>query len=316
MTITEQISHLSRIEFWLFFSLASAAALAAFYFAFRYITQARIIENTPTSRIHFAQQGYVELNGTAKAFNGKPILAPLSTTECCWFHYKIEKKGNKNWRVMEQQRSDLPFLLEDDSGFCRIDPKGAQITTRERRVWYGSDRFPGSTSQTKTDSSSGSWKHILTRDIGLLSRYRYTEERILSHTTLYAIGNFKTPDEIDHQQNRNTMTRRILRSWKLDKPRLLARFDRDRNGDIDQEEWHQARLAATAEGNTEYQKAAAKAAPHSLSDTGRPNQPFLISTLPQFDLVKRFKLIATGSITAFFAAGTISIWMLGTRFGG
>ena len=101
MTITEQIVHLSRVEFWLFFLLASAAALSAFYFAFRYITLARLIEDTPTARIDFAQQGYVELSGTTMALNGNPIFAPLSGTACCWFHYKIEKKGNKNWRVVD-----------------------------------------------------------------------------------------------------------------------------------------------------------------------------------------------------------------------
>ena len=46
------------------------------------------------------------------------------------------------------------------------------------------------------------------------------------------------------------------------------------------------------------------------------SHPYLISTLPQFDLIKRFKLIAMGSITAFFVAGGISVWMFGTRFGG
>ena len=57
MTITEQIVHLSRVEFWLFFLLAAATALGAFYFAFRYLSLARLIEDTPTTRIDFAQQG-------------------------------------------------------------------------------------------------------------------------------------------------------------------------------------------------------------------------------------------------------------------
>lgn len=316
MTITEQIVHLSRVEFWLFFLLALAATLCSFWFAFRYITLARLVENTPTARIDFAQQGYVELNGTAIALNGNPISAPLSGRECCWYHYKIEKKGNKNWRVVEQQRSSHPFLLKDDSGICQIDPDGARITTRERKVWYGSTPFPVAAGPTKISPTKKGWGEILTRDIGLVSRYRYSEELIRPNDFLYAIGNFKTPDEIDHGHRRDKTTREILRAWKLDRPRLLARFDRDRNGEIDQDEWQQARLAAAAESEREYRRERPGEAPHSLSDTGSSSQPYLISTLPQFDLVKRFKLISAVSIAAFFIAGGIGVWMFGIRLGG
>jgi len=316
MTITEQMSHLSQVEFWLFFLLASAIALSAFYFAFRYITLARLVEDTPTANIHFAQQGYVELSGAAMALDGNPIAAPLSGRDCCWYHYKIEKKGNKSWRMVEQQSSTHPFLLQDDSGFCRIDPEGARVTTGEHKVWYGNSRYPESASAAKNSQGNSGWRDILTREIDFLSRYRYSEELIQLNEILYAIGNFKTLDEIDHTVNRDRTTREILRAWKQDKPRLLARFDRDRNGQIDQDEWQQARLAASAEGDSDYRMALVREAPHSLSATGNASRPYLISTLPQFDLVKRFKLIAAAAIAAFFVAGGISVWMFGTRFGG
>jgi hypothetical protein len=316
MTSTEQIVHLSRIEFWIFFLLASTVALGAFYFAFRNIVLARLVADTPTARIEFAQQGYVELSGTAMAVDDIPIMAPLSGMACCWYSYKIEKKGNKNWRRVEQQRSSQPFLLKDDSGICRIDPEGAQITTRDRTIWYGSTPFPGAAKVKNNRSKAGTWRSILTRDIGLGGRYRYTEERIQIDATLYCIGIFKTLDELDHQVNRGKTTREILRTWKQDKPKLLARFDRDRNGQIDQDEWQQARLAASAEGDDEYRREQAGKAPHSLSDSGSSSHPYLISTLPEFDLIKRFKLKATASITAFFIFGGIGVLLFGTRFGG
>lgn len=316
MSITEQIIHLSRVEFWLFFLVASAAALGAFWFTFRYITLARLVEDTPTAMIEYAQQGYVELNGIAMALNGSPIPAPLSGTACCWYHYKIEKKGNKSWRVVESRRSSQPFLLQDDSGICRIDPEGARVTTGDRTVWYGSTPLPGAAKAAENELKSATWRAVLTRDIGLAPRYRYTEERIQPNTVLYTIGNFKTLDEIDHQHKRSNTTREILRAWKHDKPRLLARFDRDRNGQIDQDEWQQARLAASAESDREYRMELNADATHSLSATGSSSHPYLISSLPQFDLVRRFKLIATGSIAGFFIAGGISVWMIGTRIGG
>lgn len=316
MTITEQIIHLSEIEFWLFFLAAVAGAGYAFFYAFRQIALARLIEDTPTTAVAFAQQGYVELSGIANPMDDTPLLAPLTGNECCWFSYKIEKRGNKSWRTVEQRSSSQVFLLTDDTGVCRIQPEGAQVTVQERNIWYGNSRVPLTAqlpgSQPKVKTLGG----FLTLEVSVSGRYRYTEERIISGSRLYVIGNFKTADELDHHTQRNNTTREILRTWKQDRRALLARFDRDWDGEIDAEEWEQARQAARAEGELACQVIQSRSIAHSLSSGSNSKQPFLISTLPQFDLVKRLKLLAAGSITAFFVAGGLGVWMIGTRLAG
>lgn len=313
MTITEQMIHLSKAEFWLFFLLAVGAAGYFFYYAFRQITLARLIEDTPTTLIEYAQQGYVELNGIAQAMDETPLLAPLTGTPCCWFSYRIEKRGDKSWRSVEQKSSGHPFLLNDRTGVCRIEPTGARVTTGERDVWYGNSRLPLTTGLPSNQPKVKLLGGLLTLETEFSGRYRYTEERIAAGSTLYVIGDFKTVDDLDHQVRRNNTTRGILSAWKQDKRALLARFDRDRNGEIDAAEWEQARLAASAEGELAYRAMQSSTTAHSLSSS---NKPFLISTLPQFALVKRLQLLATGSIAAFFIAGSIGVWMIRTRFGG
>lgn len=51
--------------------------LRLFYLGFRQLHRARLIEDTPTSRIRSAAQGYAELEGRAVAL-GDPLYAPLS----------------------------------------------------------------------------------------------------------------------------------------------------------------------------------------------------------------------------------------------
>ena len=66
----------SDFGFWLLWLVAAVAGGA--WFAFRWLHIARMIEDTPTSRIRSAAQGYVELAGRCRALGSTPNLAPLT----------------------------------------------------------------------------------------------------------------------------------------------------------------------------------------------------------------------------------------------
>ena len=319
MTITEQIVHLAGWQFGLFFCLAVAACAAGFYVGFRSLRRARVIENTPTAKIKYAQQGYVELDGTAVPMSEGAISAPLTGTDCCWYRFKVEKKGNKNWRVVDKGISESPFLLRDETGECVLEPQGAEVTTADRNVWYGSTRYPEGKNRGHWGMPSrktGGWVDILNKDLSFGGRYRYTEEWIRPGGLVYAIGLFKSQDDMDFQTARRERSGRLLREWKRDPTGLLRRFDQDGDGKIDTAEWEKAREAALAQAGRDQQDMLSQMPAHTLGATGSRRRPFLLSTLPQFDLVRRFRLMAAGSLAAFFIAGTIAAWMLGTRLSG
>jgi hypothetical protein len=316
MSISDQIVHLSRWEFWLFLTLATGAAATSFFYAFRLLSRARTIEDTPTARVRSAQQGYVELVGEAYPKGGNAIGAPLTGTDCCWFRYKIEKKGQKNWRTIEHESSAHPFLLRDASGDCLIDPSGAVVTPRDRSVWYGNSRTPHGrrpVSTTVEHTPLIQWGKWLTMDVGFGGRYRYTEERIYPGDPLYAIGWFKSLDEIDHRRSRSELTRGLLRRWKQDQKALLAEYDRNRDGKIDPDEWEQARQAAAQQARQEHSRQLRDQIIHTMSAPGSRRQPYLLSTLPQYNLVKRARLWAAGCLLLFFLAGGVAVVMLGSR---
>ncbi|MCG8427372.1 MAG: E3 ubiquitin ligase family protein [Chromatiales bacterium] len=315
MSITEQMIHLSTGQFWFFFGLAVAASLAGFYFAFRNLRRARIIEDIPTARIRSAQQGYVELHGQARGLPPKLQIAPLSTTPCCWFRYKIEKRHDKGWRTLETQSSGAPFLIDDDTGECVILPEGAAITASDKRVWHGNSRYPTAHHKEKSHKNRSTLQQVsefLTTDLSEMAgdRYRYTEEYIYPNDRLYVIGLFKSLDEMDHSQSRHALSREILREWKSDQPQLLHRFDQNRDGKIDPAEWEQARREAQQLAAEEYQQQLSGQTLHSISATDSSNHPFLISTLPEFKLVKHYRFWAFLSATLFFISGTSAVMML------
>ncbi len=300
--MVDAIAALPADDFWTWALLSLAASIAGFYFGFRSLRRARIIEDVPTARIRSAHQGYVELVGEAELMEGQPILAPLSGTGCCWWRYQIHRKGSKGgWNLLEKKSSDELFLLRDETGRCIIDPTGAEVTPRERKVWYGSTRFP------QTGSSGGGF--------GLFSEYRYTEEYLFPDYPLYAIGQFRSLDDHDHQTARSEITRVLLREWKQ-RPEVMRSFDKDGDGRVDLQEWEQVRRSAAAQARREYQAEQENQIPHMMSKPEDSRHPFLLSPRSQDDLIRRYRLVAAFAIVVFFGAGALATLLLTARLMG
>lgn len=286
--------------------LVVVGGLVGLYFAFRNLRLARIIEDTPTARIRSAPQGYIELEGEA-ALQEEPLPAPLTGTPCCWFRYKVERRRHKGWRTLESDASTRVFLLTDETGICVVHPRGAEVTATERKVWYGTARHPRG---GRTSGGDGALSWLDWRGQGLFSRYRYTEERIHVGDRVYAVGKFHTRGEMEHRVARQARLRDLLRGWKRSSANLNARFDRDGDGQIDAGEWELARESARRQAAREVEREEGARLPHSLSATGSRDRPFLISNLPQFDLVRRYRRNMLIAFAGFLAATAIGVWLL------
>lgn len=298
--MNEIIAALPADDFWIGAILALIISGGGFYYGFRSLRRARIIEDVPTARVRSAHQGYAELEGEAELMGGEPILSPLRSTVCCWWRYQIHRRGSKgSWRLLEKKSSEELFLLRDQTGRCIIDPEGAEVTPKKREVWYGSTRFPQAT------ANAGG--------VGLFSEYRYTEEYLFPEDHLYAIGQFRSLDDHDHQRARGEITRELLREWKQ-RPEVMNSFDRNGDGTVDPQEWEQARRSAAAQAQREYKEEQERQIPHLLSKPSNPRHPFLLSPRPQDKLVKRYRLLAGFGIFVFFIAGALTAFMFSARF--
>jgi hypothetical protein len=312
--MTGYFSQMPADDFWPWAIISLAACIAGFYFAFRNLSRARIIEDTPTAKIRSAHQGYVELTGHAEAMDGTPIITPLTGSECCWYRYQIERKSGKNWRTLERETSDNLFLLRDETSVCIIDPEGAEVNPTDRSIWYGHSRQPTDRNPPRKRMDEGS---AFTMHASMtMGSYRYTEERIYPNDTLYAIGLFKTLDDVDHHRTRQEMTREMLREWKQDTAALLANFDKNKDGKIDPEEWDKARQTAAAMATREHEEQLKTQTLHTLSKTKSSRRPYLLSSTPQFALVRKYRLWAGASLIAFFAGGAMATAMLTARLMG
>lgn len=215
---------------------------------------------TPSSRTAAAAQGDVELIGTGRPLAETQLLTPNSRLPCLWYRYTVERRENKRWRQVDAGESDLPFLLDDGSGHCELDPRGAEILT----------------------------SHHETRSEGDI---RIHESLLLAGDRLYALGHFASVNGAQASLDQRLDVADLLTEWKRDQPELRQRFDLDGNGEIEAHEWTLARLAAEREIARQHQAIRARPMTHTLSqpDAGRP---YLISNRPPRHLGQRYAWLA------------------------
>jgi len=292
-------------EFYFWVVLLCVLALVSFYLLFRFWKRARLMEDVPTSKIRSAAQGYVELIGHGELMGGEPIIAPLSRSPCTWYQYRIEEKqvrweSNKRhskWQVVESGTSDNLFLLIDETGKCIIDPDGAEVTPSESETWYGNSRYPEYGVKV-----SSSFMHS--------GQFRYSEKRMHVGDHLYAIGHFESVT--GERGSLNDDVKAILRQWKEFPDDYLKRFDTNNDGEIDLIEWQEVRRAAEKQAFEERQERIREHGTiHILKQDAY--RPFLLSTVPEFDLVRKLRIYAALSLAGFLALGSLSVWLILVR---
>ncbi|SEM75981.1 GIDE domain-containing protein [Nitrosomonas marina] len=264
-------------------------ALVCFWLFFYYLKRARLIEDTPTSKIRSAAQGYVEIMGSVSMVSNQMLSAPLSGTTCVWFTYKIQQYRrtgkSSHWSTIEEKTSTEQFLIKDDTGTCVIDPEGAEVQTTYSRTWYGHTKKP-----SRANKSNNFFNIIIGK------RYRYIERIIQADDILYALGDFKTKGGGRNVPGIHQMTGTVIREWRHNYKQILKHFDRDKNGTIDMNEWEEVRAAARHEAEKRRQELSRLPTVYSLGNTTKKQQPFILSTFGQQKLVKKYRQFAILSL--------------------
>lgn len=288
-------------DYWVLLALVAAAGGWAFLHGFRWWRWARLIEDTPTSRVRSAAQGYVELTGIARRMSGAPIIAPLSRLPCTWWRYTVEqrtrdRRGRNRWRVVNRAISDGLFFLEDDTGHCIIDPDGAEVLAAANDTWFGGTPMPVAGPPAQRGFR------------GFGNDYRYREWRMNDGDPLYAIGWFRTetnvqPGAVDSE------VAALLRQWKRDPQALMQRFDTDGDGTLTLIEWERARKEAHRQVLAERRREATVPGVNVLQKPA-DGRPFLLAAADANALAHRYRLHASAGIALFIAAVAALSWLV------
>lgn len=287
-------SPLSHEEYEFILMALILIALISFYSFFKNWKRLRFIEDTPTARLRSAHQGYVEIVGKGVLIDDKPIYAPLSNHRCLWYRSQIEcqetiiEKGQSqiHWNVIYNNISHHQFKLTDGSTSCLVDPDNAEIKGGEKLIWYGNTEWPRQTQILESQSILHSNNN----------RYRYSEWLILPGQPLYILGQYSTSSVASQLSVREIMNNLIL-DWKKDSQQLLKRFDRNNDGQIDQQEWESARQTANTESQQIYQQRLLEPEQNIITKPKDKHYPFLISVYSQAILRQKYRRTAYLSLS-------------------
>jgi hypothetical protein len=279
---------------WLAVAASAAAALWALHRALLSVRRDRLVADTPLVRIRSAAQGYVKIFGHAAPAAEPPTPAPLSQRPCVWWSYEVaveerNSRGRSSWRSIETATSVELFALNDGDAECLVGPVNADITPTRHDVWYGAGPRPHGAPPVSS---------VFVEEGG----YRYTERLLDVGARLSVIGELRSHSETGDVA---AATAALLKEWKQDQAGLLARFDTNLDGRLDDAEWEAARRAAEAE----VRQAGLSATITRTTVIEQPanGEPFLIAAMDSARLVRREQLRAA----LYFAAGLVCVALCG-----
>lgn len=210
------VAYMLRVpsHYWptIWWSVISISGFAATFHFWRLLK----MHEAPISTIAAAAQGYVELYGNART--EQPLRTPYHGIACVWYRAWVfanvhNPSGTEHFshnRLLEYAESQSTFILKDESGQCVVDPKGAEVIYFQARTWRKNN-------------------------------HRYVEEYLPANQPIYVIGQLDTRKETLNQSELNQAVSAQLKAMKSKPEHLLNLYDHDLNGQIDMDEWEQAR---------------------------------------------------------------------------
>ncbi|MGB1311584.1 MAG: EF-hand domain-containing protein [Leucothrix sp.] len=174
------------------------------------------------------------------------------------------------WFRTIKQRSIDGFLVTDEYGSCTVDPQKAEVIAP------------------------------------LFYRQQHWYRAIYPGETIYILGQLKTLSGHYTDLDKRQATLQLLGNWKKDHFDMLERFDKNGDGNIDQQELTVARKAAEAVIDDHHDYEYRQTASHIINQTD-DGRPFIISSIPIETLLKRYSFWMMAHLVAWPALSVIAL---------
>jgi len=171
-----------------FISIGLVIGPVLFFAGLRWLSHKRLIENIPTSKIRSIAMGLVEIMGQVIPIGNNIMKSPFANIDCVYYKYTVERwvkaKDSHHWRVVKSGKSDIPFLLKDNTGSVLIDSSGANIEVTKVTYTSGSGKDPSPIIKKFLKSRNLDYEGFF----GINYKMRYREALIKPNDSLYIIG--------------------------------------------------------------------------------------------------------------------------------
>ncbi len=264
-------------ELWVWFGSAVLIGLISLFAWRSVLVRRRLFTGTAIARIVSAAQGYALLHGRGFDMDESvPLLAACSNRPCLWYRYRVTESSGRHRSVVDSGESDTSFWIDDGTGRCLVELKGAEIISGNEKKW--------------TEGN-----------------LTYVEWTLHAGETIYALGEFNTERAAARLSMRESM-KNLLEEWKRNKKQLLERFDLNRDGEIDLQEWELARAAARREVEKTHDEIRRQPDVHCLR-LPENGHLYLITNLNPKKIARHYLWWLLFHIAVFFTALALLPWL-------
>lgn len=256
------VEHLPHAAF------GAVAGMVMFFKGFVRLRTARVVENTPTSRIRSLPLGSVEVIGSVRA--AEPLEGPLSGKSVAYYEVLVEEyrrsRNHSRWVRIHREASSEPFSVHDGTGHMLVLPDGSDTHLPHD---YRHEAGTFAEVPAHIEAALANWN--IRRGFFGRGRLRFTERHLQDGDTVYVYGVAQERPDMRHKQAERVNEK--LRELRAD-PDAMQAVDIDGDGHISDDEWDYTRVRAVAEAREELQEN------RIVIAKGRSGEMFLISENP------------------------------------
>ncbi len=286
------LENLLRVEHLPQAGFAAVCGLVLFFKGFVRLRVARVVENTPTSKIRSVPLGSVEVIGSVRT--QESLAGPLSGKPVAYYEVLVEEyrrsRNRSRWVKVHREVSSQPFALDDETGQMLVLPDGADT---HLPVDYRHEAGTFAEVPPQIESALESWN--IRRGFFGRGRLRFTERHLAAGDRVYVYGVAQERPDMRHVQAE--LVNEKLRDLKGDSETMRS-VDIDGDGHVSPEEWDQARVGAVAEAHEALQK------DRVVIARGSSGEMFLISDHAEKALVGKLKWTSAGLV---FGGAALSV---------
>jgi hypothetical protein len=205
------------------------------YKSFKRFRIARKVEDVGTIPAASAPQGLVELQG--HAWPSEVIPSPIDGKSAVFYKLEIKREEgtgkNRRWVTVHEGESLQPFYLVDSSGTVLIHPQRAELQIKPRVVdWRSLNEGQKNNLIMLTRRQKPGF--TVNEGVFFKDKIRVHEYVIHAGSPLYAMGNFRTVEDMQRHQPAPGLGHFFLKLMSLKKAPLawLQKFDRNKDGKI------------------------------------------------------------------------------------
>lgn len=204
---------------------AALLGLYCFFHGFTLLRIARLIRDTPYSRVRAIAMGFCKIEGVVVTLpDRKPLRTPFTKQPCVYYHYSICRHTPRQRSIATLQRKEkrCAFRVQDDTAAVLVDPSGNVFkrASIEAPITFSYDWRAG---ELPSEAHAMLAQHQIRLDApSSESWYQFSEFALPIGSRAFVMGTALRNAKIQHAAAQTSVESIVIRKRGFDEPFVVS----------------------------------------------------------------------------------------------